>query len=167
MKQRTTRIIGKNLIEKLFTLDHRFHSNRETGALLKEFGIFCDFKLEITWRIGIILMEHIDIICSLDNSLQLTYICFIRNLPQKTPKKGSWPRQPGQFRPFSTLRLSSFCRRLFKWWLRRRWSRRNITGDFGRLFILLDQVYRVPDALSHWYEQGILWFRIKIFLKIK
>ena len=35
VKQRTTRVIGKGLIEKLFSLDHRFHSNRETGALLK------------------------------------------------------------------------------------------------------------------------------------
>ena len=35
VKQRTTRIIGKGLIEKLFSLDHQFHSNRETGALLK------------------------------------------------------------------------------------------------------------------------------------
>jgi len=35
VKQRTTRVIGRNLIEKLFSLDHRFHSNRETGALLK------------------------------------------------------------------------------------------------------------------------------------
>ena len=31
VKQRTTRVIGRNLIEKLFSLDHRFHSNRETG----------------------------------------------------------------------------------------------------------------------------------------
>ena len=31
VKQRTTRVIGKKLIEKLFSLDHRFHSNRETG----------------------------------------------------------------------------------------------------------------------------------------
>ena len=35
VKQRTTRVIGKKLIQKLFSLDHRFHSNRETGALLK------------------------------------------------------------------------------------------------------------------------------------
>ena len=35
VKQRTTRVIGKGLIEKLFSLDHRFHTNRETGALLK------------------------------------------------------------------------------------------------------------------------------------
>jgi len=35
VKQRTTRKIGKGLIEKLFSLDHRFHTNRETGALLK------------------------------------------------------------------------------------------------------------------------------------
>ena len=35
VKQSTTRKIGRGLVEKLFSLDHRFHTNRETGALLK------------------------------------------------------------------------------------------------------------------------------------
>lgn len=35
VKQSTTRQIGRGLVEKLFSLDHRFHTNRETGALLK------------------------------------------------------------------------------------------------------------------------------------
>jgi len=35
VKQRTTRVMGKAFIEKLFSLDHKFHTNRETGSLLK------------------------------------------------------------------------------------------------------------------------------------
>ena len=35
VKQSTTRKIGKALVEKLFGLDHAFHTNRETGAILK------------------------------------------------------------------------------------------------------------------------------------
>ena len=35
VKQSTTRKIGRGLVEKLFGLDHAFHTNRETGAILK------------------------------------------------------------------------------------------------------------------------------------
>ena len=37
VKQRTTRQIGKSLMHKLFNLDHQYHTNRETGAILKVF----------------------------------------------------------------------------------------------------------------------------------
>ena len=53
VKQSTTRKIGRGLVEKLFSLDHRFHTNRETGALLKVI-------ISSSFRLSIFLIKAVD-----------------------------------------------------------------------------------------------------------